>query len=452
MSNGNVVNVNNNSITGLTLNGTGTAPVSGVLVIGAATNTVNVFKNKICNLLRDGAAGGDGVCNGLLFSSGSVLNAYDNFIGDLRAPLTSQLDAVRGISFTFIGGQNYNVYYNTVYLNALSSGSVFGTSGVFATGSASATAGVLDLRNNIIDNVSVPNGAGLTVAYRRSSTALANYAASSNNNDFYAGAPNASHLIFFDGTNSDQTLASYAGRVAPRDAGSISENPPFLSTSCGDPNFLHINSSIATQVESSAVNIGGITDDFDNDIRQGNSGYSGTGTAPDIGADEFGGITAPTATPGPTPTPTGTPTPTPTPTPTFPPGLPEVSAPVFSMGTSDGFAVNNQPITTTLINASSNYIGFQADLIFDSAVAVPSPATAPVAASGLNCRRRMDCRWQRHQYWARNDEDFACHWLLERRKDTAERLGSALPYSLETGKQYRGSFNVVGLESISKRF
>ena len=30
-----------------------------------------------------------------------------------------------------------------------------------------------------------------------------------------------------------------------------------------------------------------ITDDFDNEIRQGNAGYTGTGTAPDIGADEF---------------------------------------------------------------------------------------------------------------------------------------------------------------------
>jgi hypothetical protein len=31
------------------------------------------------------------------------------------------------------------------------------------------------------------------------------------------------------------------------------------------------------------------TDDFDGDIRQGNGGYVGTGTAPDIGADEFVG-------------------------------------------------------------------------------------------------------------------------------------------------------------------
>ena len=45
-----------------------------------------------------------------------------------------------------------------------------------------------------------------------------------------------------------------------------------------------------TQLESGAVNIAGITDDYDMDIRQGNPGYVGTGTAPDVGADEFNGI------------------------------------------------------------------------------------------------------------------------------------------------------------------
>src|SRR4030095_1066344 len=45
-----------------------------------------------------------------------------------------------------------------------------------------------------------------------------------------------------------------------------------------------------TLLESHAVNIAGITDDYDVDIRQGNPGYAGTGTAPDVGADEFEGV------------------------------------------------------------------------------------------------------------------------------------------------------------------
>src|SRR5207247_5273817 len=93
------------------------------------------------------------------------------------------------------------------------------------------------------------------------------------------------------------------------DSLSITENPNFLSTTCGSATFLHINPAIPTGLESGAVNIAGITDDFDNDIRQGNAGYTGTGTAPDIGADEFNGV-APTPTT--TPSPAGTPSPTPT--------------------------------------------------------------------------------------------------------------------------------------------
>ena len=52
------------------------------------------------------------------------------------------------------------------------------------------------------------------------------------------------------------------------------------------------------------------------------------------------------------------------------------------MATSDSSIVD-QPVTTTFIDASRNYIGFQADLVFDSAVAAPSPGSDPVVAAGL---------------------------------------------------------------------
>ena len=95
---------------------------------------------------------------------------------------------------------------------------------------------------------------------------------------------------FFDFTNSDQTLAAYKSRVALRDSNSITENPSFLSLFDSSANFLHINAAVPTSIESGGKNIASpvvITDDFDNEIRQGNAGYTGTGTAPDIGADEF---------------------------------------------------------------------------------------------------------------------------------------------------------------------
>ena len=223
--------------------------------------------------------------------AGTTINLYNNLIGDLRTPLTSAVNPLNGINLnTNTVISSVNISYNTVYLNATSTGANFGSSGLNVLTSTTPTTATLNLRNNVIVNLSTPNGTGVTAAYRRSSAVLANYGSVSNNNDFYAGTPGAARLIFFDGTNSDQTLAAYQTRVATRDSASVTENPPFLSTTCGNANFLHIDTTVATQLESAGANVGGITDDFDGNIRQGNPGYVGSGTSPDIGADEFNGI------------------------------------------------------------------------------------------------------------------------------------------------------------------
>ena len=102
----------------------------------------------------------------------------------------------------------------------------------------------------------------MTVAYRRSlgtAGTLANYASTSNNNDFYAGTPSATNLIYSDGTSTAQTITAYkdgvftAGTIAPRDSASVSENPTFLSTTGSSANFLHIDPTVATQIESGGV-------------------------------------------------------------------------------------------------------------------------------------------------------------------------------------------------------
>ncbi|MBI4947083.1 MAG: hypothetical protein HY840_11860 [Bacteroidetes bacterium] len=279
-----------------TLSTTGASLVVGIYIQGG--NTQNIYNNKIYDLQSNNATG---TVNGIQITnvalSGTMhvrdLNCYNNFIGDLRTPsANSSTGPIRGININITVAptvtSNLNVYYNTIYLNATSTGANFSSYGIYATTNATATFSALDLRNNIIVNTSTPNGTGLTVAYRRSSTTLTNYVASSNNNLFYAGTPGASRLIFYDGTNSDQTLAAYQARVAPRDAASQTENPNFISTAGSNPSYLHIDPSIATVIESGAASIGGYTNDFDSEIRQGSAGYLGTGTAPDIGADEFG--------------------------------------------------------------------------------------------------------------------------------------------------------------------
>jgi hypothetical protein len=277
-----------------TLSTTGAAAVTGISVT-AGTNK-NIYGNKIYDLQANNAAAGSTV-NGILVSGATIanVNIYNNLIGDLRTPSSSAADPIRGISITSTTlSSTVNVYYNTIYINATSSGANFGSTGIYHTTAAAATTSALDLRNNIINNVSTPNGTGLTVAYRRSTTALTNYASTSNNNLFYAGPAGATHLIFYDGTNSDQTLTTYQARVSARDAQSVTEDlvtsSKFLSISGSSASFLHLDPTKATQAESGGINITNYTTDYDGQTRAGNTGYTGTGTDPDLGANELEGI------------------------------------------------------------------------------------------------------------------------------------------------------------------
>ncbi|MBS1782390.1 MAG: hypothetical protein JSS78_04940, partial [Bacteroidetes bacterium] len=276
-----------------------TSPIVQGILISGGTN-VNVYKNKIYNLFESGAISTTSpAVSGLMISAGTNVTAYNNLIGDLRTPAANLSDAIRGINITSsTSSSNYNLYYNTVYLNASSTGANFGTTGLFNAASTTATTAKVDLRNNIIANNSTPAGTGQVVAFRRSSgiaNMLANYATTSNNNLFYAGTPGASNLIYSDGTNTAQTINTYkagtltAGTINPRDASSVSENPTFLSTIGASPTFLHINASVPTQIESGGATIVGITTDYDGNIRNA--------TKPDIGANEFNGIIGGDVTP-----------------------------------------------------------------------------------------------------------------------------------------------------------
>ena len=264
-----IVNISGNTIN--TLSSTGASAVSGISVSGA-TNT-SVFKNKIYDLSGSNVSS---TVNGITVSAGTSVTASNNLIGDLRTPAANAANPLIGLNIT--GGTTVNAYFNTVYLNGASTGALFGSSAVSAS-----TTPTVELRNNIFFNGSSVNGTGLAVAYRRSSTTLTSYSNSSNNNLFYAGSPSATSLIYNDGTNSDMTLATFKTRVTPRDSASVTENVSFSSTTGSNSQFLHINTGTATFIESGGATISGITDDFDGDTR--------TGT-PDIGADEFVGISA----------------------------------------------------------------------------------------------------------------------------------------------------------------
>jgi hypothetical protein len=262
------ININNNVVSGLST--TGAAAVTGISTSGSTV--YNIFKNRVCDLSSSNVSS-SAIVNGILSSTGTVTMS-NNRVADLRPTLTSAANAAIGISIT--GGTTMNVYYNSVYLNATSTGTIFGSSAISVSSTPTAT-----LRNNIFINTSTPNTTGFTVAYRRSSTTLTSYAAASNNNIFFAGTPGASNLIYYDGTNSDQTNIAYKSRVSPRDNFSYTENTPFLSTTCSNANFLKVNTGTPTFAEGLGAPISGFTDDFENQARNVST--------PDIGADEFNG-------------------------------------------------------------------------------------------------------------------------------------------------------------------
>ncbi|MEP7264286.1 MAG: hypothetical protein ABI772_07310, partial [Bacteroidota bacterium] len=273
--------ISNNTIN--TLSTTGGSLVTGISINGATTT--NVFKNKIYDLSGSNASS---TINGIAVSSGTSVNIYNNLIGDLRLTVANAANPLIGLNIT--GGTTINVYYNTVRLSNTGGVTLFGSSAVNASTSPNIT-----LRNNILINTSTNVGAGLTVAYRRSSTTISTYNAASNNNIFYAGI-GANNHIYTDGTNIDQSVVAYKTRVAPNDAGSGSENVVFLSTTGSSANFLHVDGTVASISESFATNIATFTDDYDGHIRFGNAGFPGGsvgfptgGTAPDIGADEYDG-------------------------------------------------------------------------------------------------------------------------------------------------------------------
>ena len=258
--------------------------VYGIYTSSSGSSTIR--KNKVHDFVSSSTTTG-GLVYGIYFSSTTTGNCYNNFVYDLRTP-TSTATTASSVGIYLSGGTTINVFYNTVYLDYLSTVSA-NTSAAIVVGSTTPTSA--DLRNNIfVNKVDVSTGT-LAVAFRKTGTSLTNLAATTNNNLYYAGTPSAKNLIFYDGTNPDQTLAGYKNRVAPLDQAAVSVDPAFVSSV--SPYNLHINTAVATPIESGGTIVStpiAVDDDIDANVRFGSTGYGGTGSAPDIGADEFEGI------------------------------------------------------------------------------------------------------------------------------------------------------------------
>ncbi len=274
--NGTAVDVNLNTVH--TLTGTGTGNVSANGIYCSNGTVVNVFRNRIYNIIQQSSTGGiTPLVNGFVIQSGNNVTANNNFISDLKTPLANSNDAIRGIAVVSASASTTcNIYYNSVYLNANSSGANFGTAAFYFTGNPVATTAALNLRNNIFYNESVFNGTGLTVAFRNSNTELANFVSSSNNNLYYAGSLATPGLLYYDGTNSEANITGMQTRFAPAESASITAIPAFISIT-----DLHLDPNNNCGIDGAGAPIPGFTDDIDADTRNA--------VTPDIGADEFTG-------------------------------------------------------------------------------------------------------------------------------------------------------------------
>lgn len=262
-----------NSVYGFT--GTGASSVYPVYVAG--NSQAVIYRNKIYDIANTNATGS---AYGIYLAansntiSGQSDTLSNNLIGQIETPAANAAMPLAGIYIG--GGTNVKAWYNSVYLNGSSTGSLFGSTALFA----SVATGV-ELKNNLLVNESSPSGAGITSAYLRNGSNLSSYLAGSDHNLFYAGTPAATHVIFSDGATSYAFLSDYKTLVSGKDVLSVTENPPFISTVGSDPDFLNIDPSIATQVEEGATPITLVPEDYAASTRNI--------TTPDIGAWEING-------------------------------------------------------------------------------------------------------------------------------------------------------------------
>lgn len=247
-------------------------------------DTAYIYNNRIYNIRNTTGVGNTPQVYGVLMTNTiltSVYNVYNNYVSELYADVNPTFPGVIGIWQNNTSAGKY--YYNTIYLDGTSTGTNFGTMGLYLAGATTQ----LDLRNNIIINKAVSTGTGGTVALYRGESGITYYDAASNNNNFYAGTPSATNLIYLDLVNSIQTIGDLKTLMAPRDSASFSENSPFLNTTT-HPYNLHMSTVIPTYCESGGRPITTpfpITTDYDGNTRNA--------IRPDVGADEFAGIIPP---------------------------------------------------------------------------------------------------------------------------------------------------------------
>lgn len=289
---GDTVTISNNTIYSLSTTGNASS-VRGIDIASSALGA-NVLNNIIYDLSSAGTT--STTVAGIDVGAGLIFNVFNNMISGLTASSsTSTSGGTKGITTSATtAGQIARIYYNTVLLTDVGAVSGYSSAGFYNSSSVP----IIDFRNNIIINKSDVTTGTRAVAYWKSNTTI-NQHADTDNNLYYGGAPGAKNLLYYDGTNAAQTISALQAitGMAPREEFTVSEDVDFETVTGG---IIRPDAVTPTLVESGGQAISGYNTDFENQPHHGSGGYSGTGTAPDIGADEFEG-TKPSCTGAPAP-------------------------------------------------------------------------------------------------------------------------------------------------------
>jgi hypothetical protein len=261
--------ITGNIITGINCIGTtSTSVLNRVYGINSNLATSVISKNKIYGFNSNLNVQMIGIRQ-VPQSSANVIN---NIIGDFNATSSSQSLAV--IAYSSAPSSSALIAYNSIRMtNTVNTGANAGQTLLFLEGDGS-----FDVRNNIFVNTMSRTGTGYNSVIRSNTTSLNYLAASSDNNLYYMGGTQVNSAILINGTSTYTLLPVYKTLVSPREANSITENPPFITTVGSAPNTLSINPLIATQIEGGALPIVGVTDDYTTTARNT--------VTPDIGAWE----------------------------------------------------------------------------------------------------------------------------------------------------------------------
>lgn len=251
---------------------------SAIGLVAINLDSLNLTRNTISKISTT-----SGIIEGILHqtTTGNLGLIANTLMGDFTTVSSGSGNAIKGVEITG-NGNNVKIYYNSIYLESSSSAPSFGTSVLDLSNNVT-----VELRNNILVNKSNAASGGGVRIIRRTGAFSSTYSNASNNNLIWVSDSTvANNFVYSDGTNNFQSFSAFKS-FSGIEQQSFVEDAPFISTNGLNPNFLKINTSIQTRIESggSVSNLGILTDREGN-LRFGAPGYAGTGTATDIGAFE----------------------------------------------------------------------------------------------------------------------------------------------------------------------